>query len=149
MTTFRPAAAADVDGIVGLMRAFYADDGYPFDEATARAALAGLAREPARGAVWVAEADGGIAAYLIVTLGYSLECGGLDAMVDEVVVAEGARGRGLGREALAVAEAYCRRAGVRVLRLEVEPDKDGAQRLYQRVGFVEHRRRLMSKPLIP
>jgi ribosomal protein S18 acetylase RimI-like enzyme len=147
MTRFRPATAADVGGILALMRAYYADDGYPFVEPEARAALARLIDEPARGGVWVAEAAGEIAAYLAVTLGYSLECRGLDAFVDEVVVAEAQRGTGLGRDALAVAEAYCRAVGVRALHLEVEPDKDTALGLYRRTGFVDHRRRLMTKRL--
>jgi len=148
-TAFRRATAADVDGIVPLMRAFYADDGYAFDDAIARAALATLIAEPPRGAVWVADAGGEVAAYLIVTLGFSLEFGGLTAFVDEVVVAEGARSQGLGRAAMAVAEAYCRAAGVRAVHLEVEPEKDGAQRLYRTSGFVDHRRRLMTKRLVP
>jgi ribosomal protein S18 acetylase RimI-like enzyme len=146
-TRFRRATPTDVDGIVVLMRAFYADDGHSFVESEARAALGRLVAEPARGGLWVAERAGEIAAYLAVTLGYSLEYRGLDAFVDEVVVAEGHRGGGLGRDALTVAEAYCRAAGVRALHLEVELEKETALGLYRRWGFVDHRRRLMTKRL--
>jgi len=129
------------------MRDYYRDDGYPFIEAEARVAVTGLVGDPARGGVWVCEIDGAVAAYLAVTLGYSLEYRGPDAFVDEVVVAAAHRGRGLGREALAVAEAHCRRAGVRALHLEVEPAKDRALALYRTSGFTDHGRRLMTKRL--
>lgn len=136
---------ADVDAVLGLMRPFYEKDGYAFREETARAALGHLLQNPVRGAVWVAERDGKLAAYVVVTLGYSLEYGGLDALLDELVVAEGARGQGFGRAALEVVEAYCRAENVRMLHLEVEPVNEPAVRLYRASGFVDHRRRVMTK----
>jgi GNAT superfamily N-acetyltransferase len=144
---FRPAVAGDAEAIVRLMRSYYAEEGYPFAEGDARAALARLLGEPALGRVWVAEVAGVPAAYVVLTLGYSMEYGGRDAFVDDLYVAPGERGRGLGSAALALAEATCGELGVRALHLEVERHKAPARALYRRRGFAEHERQLMTKLL--
>lgn len=46
-----------------------------------------------------------------------------------------------------IAQAVCRNAGARALHLEVERGKDGARRLYENSGFVEHSRYLLTKLL--
>jgi GNAT superfamily N-acetyltransferase len=126
---------------------YYAEDGYPFAEVDVRASLSRLIAEPARGQAWVLDEQGRLDGYAILTLGYSLEYGGLDAFVDELYVTPGRRGRGLGGQALELAERECLRRGVRALHLEVEHDKRQAQELYRRWGFADHRRYLMTKRL--
>jgi GNAT superfamily N-acetyltransferase len=113
----------------------------------ARAALAALIGNPDFGEIWVASEGDQVVAYIAVTFGFSLEYGGRDALVDELVVAPSHQRQGLGTKALAVAEAVCRNAGVRALHLEVERGKDGARRLYEKTGFVEHSRYLLTKRL--
>jgi ribosomal protein S18 acetylase RimI-like enzyme len=60
---------------------------------------------------------------------------GIRAWIEDVVVDEAARGRGVGdalcREALRLAEA----AGARTVELTSRPSRDAANRLYQRLGF--------------
>jgi diamine N-acetyltransferase len=85
----------------------------------------------------------------VVTLGYSLEHGGRDAFLDEVVVSPELRGLGLGRRLLGEAEAYCRRQGVGSLHLEVERRHRGAISLYRKAGFASTRRILMTRRLRP
>jgi ribosomal protein S18 acetylase RimI-like enzyme len=62
---------------------------------------------------------------------------GLRGVIEDVVVDEGARGRGVGealtREALSLAEA----AGVESVSLTSRPEREAANRLYRRVGFEE------------
>jgi len=70
---------------------------------------------------------------------------GREAFVDELLIAESHRGRGLGREALEVAEEYCRQAGVNALHLEVERHRETALELYRRRGFEDFERYLMTK----
>lgn len=146
---FRPAEEADLDAVLGMMRRFYAEDGYPFVEAEALRAAQELIGDPRLGRLWVAVDGGEVAGYLAVTLGFSLEHRGRDAFVDELYLEPGSRGRGLGREALAIAEAYCRERGVRTLLLEVEPHRDPAFELYRSSGFQDTGRRLMAKRLKP
>jgi GNAT superfamily N-acetyltransferase len=149
VTRFRPAAAGDVDPIVGMMRGYYEQDGYTFVEEEARAAALILIGDPHLGRLWVAydgEAVGGeVIGYLAVALGFSFEYRGREAFVDELFIAKSHRGLGLGREALEVAEAYCREAGVNALHLEVERHRDTARGLYRRWGFADFDRYLMTK----
>lgn len=62
---------------------------------------------------------------------------GLRAWIEDVVVDDGARGKGVGealnREALRVAEA----AGATTVDLTSRPSREAANRLYQRLGFIE------------
>lgn len=144
---FEPASGEEIGAVLALMREYYAADGYDFDAGRAAAALAALVADPALGRLWVAREAGVVVAYLAVTFGFSLEYGGRDAFLDELVVAPAHRGRGLGRRALAVAEAACRQAGVRALHLDLEPGKPGAARLYRAAGFLPLPRRRLTKRL--
>jgi len=147
MDRFRPAVEQDVDAITAMMRKYYAEDGYPFADAEARQAVTDLVRDDNLGRLWAILDQTRIVGYLAVTLGFSLEYRGRDAFIDELFVAEEARGKGLGREALEMAEAYCRERGVKALHLEVERHREPAYELYRRTGFETHDRFLMTKLL--
>jgi GNAT superfamily N-acetyltransferase len=145
MNGFRTTTEADVDAIVEMMRRYYAEDGYPFVESEARRAVVELIQDQGLGRLWVVQGEDGVVGYLAVTLGYSLEYRGRDAFLDELFIAESHRRQGLGREALGLAEAYCRSQGVRALHLEVERHREPALGLYRQAGFVDHDRQLMTK----
>jgi len=144
MNRYRAATTADLDAIVPMMRTYYAEDGYSFDDVDARATLAALLADPRAGQLFVADINGVVAGYLAVTLGYSLEYGGRDAFIDEVFVDERFRRRGLGSEAVDLALSWCRDNGVKALHLEVESHRPAARRLYEQKGFELHDRALMS-----
>ncbi|MEK4227944.1 GNAT family N-acetyltransferase [Solibacillus sp. FSL H8-0538] len=55
--------------------------------------------------------------------------------IDTVCVTETARGLGIGTQLLAFAEETARAKGYKKLSLNVEPEKDKARRLYERIGF--------------
>lgn len=145
MSRFRPAEAGDVEAIVAMMRGYYVQDGYTFVEEEARAAALRLINDPSLGRLWVTQDRDTIAGYVAVALGFSFEYRGREAFVDELFIAESHRGRGLGREALELAEAYCREAGVNALHLEVERHRGPALELYRRRGFADYGRFLMTK----
>jgi ribosomal protein S18 acetylase RimI-like enzyme len=145
LTPFRPATAADLPTLLELMRAFYAEEGYPFSEAGASGAVVHLLENDRAGRLWIAQGDQGPLGYVVLTFGYSLEHHGVVAFVDEVFVVAEWRGRGLGTRALALAEAACRTLGVRTLQLEVERENVAAQELYRRSGFKDHGRFLLTK----
>ena len=127
------------------MRGYYEQDGYTFIEEEARAAALMLIGDPRLGRLWVTCARERVVGYVAVALGFSFEYRGREAFVDELFIAESHRGRGLGREALEVAEAYCREAGVNALHLEVEGHRAPALELYRRRGFEDFDRYLMTK----
>jgi GNAT superfamily N-acetyltransferase len=145
VTRFREAVAADVGPMVELMRRYYAQDGYTFIDAEARAAALMLINDAHLGRLWVACDDNTVVGYVAVALGFSFEYRGREAFVDELLIAESHRGRGLGREALEVAEAYCREMGVNALHLEVERHRENALELYRRRGYADFGRYLMTK----
>jgi GNAT superfamily N-acetyltransferase len=142
---FRPAHAGDVDAIVAMMRGYYGQGGYTFVEDEARAAALMLIDDSSLGRLWVAFDRNTVVGYVAVALGFSFEYRGRDAFLDELFIAQSHRGRGLGREALEIAEAYCREAGVNALHLEVERHRADALELYRRRGFTDHGRCLMTK----
>ncbi len=145
MNRFRVATEADLEAVIAMMRCYYAEEGYTFVESASRQAVMELISDEKIGRLWVAEDSDGMVGYVAVTVGYSLEYQGRDAFVDELFIAARGRGKGLGREALAMAESYCRLRGVRALHLEVEHHKEAALELYRNTGFEDHERRLMTK----
>lgn len=48
---------------------------------------------------------------------------------------------------MTIAEQYCGEMGVAALHLEVERHRETARRLYERAGFTDHDRTLMTKYL--
>lgn len=144
-TTFSIAAHADIETLLQFMREYYEFDHLPFNEQIAHAALAKFLDDESLGRVWLICYEGEPIGYLVLTLGYSLECGGRDAFIDEVYIRANHRGRGIGQSALTFAEDECRALGVRALHLEVERANTGAHALYRKVGFVDHDRYLMTK----
>jgi ribosomal protein S18 acetylase RimI-like enzyme len=143
----RIARDGDVPAILELMRPYYAEDGYPFDRSVAAKVLRAFLRRPPWGRAWVATKGSGIVGYAVVTLGYSLEYGGRDGFLDEIVVRPEWRGRGVGGALLAAAEAFCRRRGLRALHLEVEKHRQAAIGFYRKAGFGSRGRVLLTKVL--
>jgi ribosomal protein S18 acetylase RimI-like enzyme len=143
----RPATSTDCPLLVELMREFYGESGTPFDAARAAECFTTLVSHPARGAVWLVAAESSPVGYVVLTLGFSLEYGGLDAFVDDLYVQPHARRQGLGRLAMETLFAECRRRGVRALHLEVDPDNEPARDLYAKLGFHDHGRQLLTARL--
>lgn len=89
------------------------------------------------------------AGYAVLCWGYSLESGGREAVLDEVFVRAGDRGRGLGAAALPELLDACRAAGILRVFLETEEPNDGARRFYRRHGFQEETSIWMTRGLWP
>jgi len=62
---------------------------------------------------------------------------GLRAWIEDVVVDEAARGRGVGAELTNAAIALANQRGARTVDLTSRPSREAANRLYQRLGFVQ------------
>ncbi len=62
---------------------------------------------------------------------------GLRAWIEDVIVDEVARGRGIGEALNQAAIERARAAGARTVDLTSRPSREAANRLYQRLGFVE------------
>lgn len=143
--SIRLAATSETDLLLDMMQRYYEFDGLHFDRDVARVAAHELIGAPSMGSVWFIEQDGAVVGYAVLVMGYGLEYGGHTALVDELFVGEGHRGRGLGTAALAFLEQHCASLGVKVMRIEVERKNRRARAIYRRYGFQEHDRHLMAK----
>jgi GNAT superfamily N-acetyltransferase len=147
MTSVREATPGDIPRLVSLMAEFYAESDYPLPTEAATRAFASLLDDTRLGRVWLIEADGEPAGYVVLTVGYSMEFGGLRGFVDDLFVRAAYRGRGLASAVLAEVRRTAEALGVRALLVEVGPDNDRARRVYTRSGFVDSGRLLLTQPL--
>jgi ribosomal protein S18 acetylase RimI-like enzyme len=146
MPFIRPGTETDLEDLLHLMSELYREDGsVPFNQRKHRRAVEELLSNPDAGGVWILDDDGSLEGYVVLTIGFSLEYGGLDAFVDELFVSHHYRGCGFGRKLVALVEEECRHRGVRALHLEVERENTSALSLYRRLGFADHDRYLMTK----
>ena len=96
---------------------------------------------------WLLESESQVAGYVVLTFGFSLEYGGLDAYVDELFVKPEYRGRGFASQALEFVSLECKRLNVVALHLEVDADNHNAKALYAKMGFESTARELLNKDL--
>ncbi|KMK67193.1 N-acetyltransferase [Puniceibacterium sp. IMCC21224] len=135
MKSLHLADADDTARLLPLVAALHAELGFGTDATHQEAALSPLLHGSPHGAVWLVGPRRAPVGYLVVSFGWSVEFGGMDAIVDELYIRPGVRGRGMGGEALnAVAQAL-KQTEVRALHLEVNQLDDAALRLYTRAGF--------------
>ncbi|MEN8161490.1 MAG: GNAT family N-acetyltransferase [Myxococcota bacterium] len=142
-----PAGPDDLEALLGPVARFNAEQGYAFDEPTARGALAELLARPELGRVYRIASDDRPVGYAVLCFGWSLEWGGRDAFLDEIYLEPPARGQGVGRAALDALLETARELGVRAVHLEVEAANEAGQRLYRGAGFVGNERRILTRPL--
>lgn len=145
----RPARHDDLDRLLTMMVDFNAFEGIPYDPSKVRPALERLVDDPRIGFVRVAEHEGVVAAYVVVTFGFDLEFAGRDAFVTELFVDAAHRRSGLARALLEAAERDARANEVRALHLVVRPENPNAIALYASQGFATVPRRVMTKKLPP
>ncbi len=98
------------------------------------AALEEIVASPAT-VLLVARIDGEIVGSLTLAL-FRIPTG-LRAWIEDVVVDGEARGRGVGEALNQAALAHARSVGARTVDLTSRPSREAANRLYQRIGFVE------------
>ena len=145
MIRVRAATQDDVDEIVPRTKALNAEEGIVIDDASLIAAVKRLLAEPSLGGVWLVEEDG-VIGHAVVTYGYDLEFGGRDAFLTELWVDEPHRGRGAGTTLLAAIDEALVANDIRALHLQVRPENP-ALRLYERIGFAQSPRVVMTKRL--
>src|SRR5271165_3001000 len=104
--TIYPAADADVDTLLLLMRHMQADDPWaePFHESTVRKNLLELLANPVYGLIYLVRDQQSPVAYLVICFDYSLEYRGKGAWIDELFVEPSHRGQGIGTQLLDLAE---------------------------------------------
>jgi len=142
------ALEQDSPTLLGMMEAFNAEDNYPFEPEKCRETLIEFICSPGFGRLFIIRnQDREAVGYIILTLSYSFEYGGKNAVIDEFYIEEEYKGMGIGQLALDFIEVEARELGVNALHLEVHIPVQGSEPLYLKQGFVGNNRSLMTKKL--
>lgn len=132
----RPATAADIPALCGLLAVLFTQEAEfsPDAEAQARG-LARIIADPQTGAILVARREGEAIGMANVLYTVSTALGERVALLEDMVVAPAARGQGVGSGLLRAAIAHARSAGCRRVTLLTDAGNEAAQRFYAQHGF--------------
>jgi ribosomal protein S18 acetylase RimI-like enzyme len=134
-TAIHLANADDLDRLTALVTAFQTEQGEDVTADQRRAGLAPMLDGNPHGAAYLLGPSRAPIGYVIVTFGWSVTLGGLDAFIDTIYLRPAVRGRGIATEVLTSLPRALARAGIKGLHLEVDRDDGAARRLYARAGF--------------
>lgn len=143
----RIAGTQDAVEILRLAREYAQADHHAFDEAHTAGALHPLLVTDAHGVVLVADVGDHLDGYAVLTWGYGLESGGVEALLDEIYVQS--RGQGTGTRLLSAVIEYARSHGARTIFLETEAHNDTARAFYRHHGFAVEDSVWMRRELTP
>ncbi len=124
-----------LDRMIALVTAFHAEAGITVRDDARTRGLAPLLQGIPHGAAYLIGPPRAPIGYIVITFGWSVEFGGLDAIIDELYIRPGVRGRGIASEALTALPRALAGAGLRAIHLEVDRDNAAAVKLYRRAGF--------------
>lgn len=134
MARIRRAVEADQKEVLALLRIYCEEASTPLPDEHLLAGLVPLLKENSHGVVLVAEEEK-IVGYSILTWGWGIESGGMEALVDEMLIHPSRRGQGIGEELLRATLEQAKQAGVKVVFLETEKDNPRSRKLYSKLGF--------------
>ncbi len=136
------------DHVLRMMRELYENDApdLQVNPADFPRTIDRLLAEPSRGRVLLFMMDAVPAGYALLIPYWSNECGGTVVLVDEILVDEPFRGRGIGRSFFAFVERD-RPFGAVSFALEVSPKNQRAHALYESLGFEDRYLRMMTRRL--
>ena len=126
---------ADIPDLLDLMNEFYAESEFELDFAEADLAFRCLLEKPEFGAVWIVSDGPTVAGYVILSICFSMEYGGLVGAIDDLYVRPAVRRKGFGHQLVQSLLIDCHDRGLRGLSVEVAPDNHIAQELYEKIGL--------------
>lgn len=136
MLAIRPANSADQESVLALLRIYCDEANAPLSDQHLLAGLVPLLTKNQHGVVLVAEEEK-IIGYSILTWGWGIESGGMEALVDEMLIHPSRRSEGIGEMLLQATLERAKQEGVKVVFLETEKDNPRSRKLYSKVGFEE------------
>lgn len=137
-----------LDKLLPLVEAFHAESGIDSSPESRLSGIEPLLDGTPYGAAYLIGPPRAPIGYIVICFGWSVEFGGLDAMIDELYIRPGVRGRGVATEALIALPKALSEGGLRAIHLEVDRSHEAAVKLYRRAGFRERDKyMLMSRNL--
>jgi len=147
-TAITLATPQDAPKLLAMIEAFHSEYGLNTDNDRREAALTPLLEGSPLGAVWLFGPTMAPTGYVIITFGWSMEFGGMDAFVDELYIRPPVRRRGIASEVLMAISSSLADVGVKALHLEVDKEDADTIRLYTRARFeMRDRYSLMTRVL--
>lgn len=144
----RLARPDDLDRLMALVSAFHSESGIAQDDENRRNALAPLLDGIPHGCIYLIGPGRAPLGYIVLTFGWSVEFGGMDAFVDEIYIRPAVRGRGIATEVLHDLPKALADAGLIALHLEVDRTNETAQKLYLRSGFKPREKYMLMSKLL-
>src|SRR4051812_44125629 len=129
----RKAVSNDIPALLALMSEFYAESGYELDQAHAERAFAAILSDQRLGYVWLIDDENKNVGYIVLTLRFGMEYGGLIGCLDDLFVVPQSRNKGLSTAALIQVRDFCKISGIRAVTVEVGFRNGPAQAVYRRV----------------
>lgn len=127
---------SDTDRLLPLIETYWLHDNIVgYERSRLRRQLTEFLSEPAYGCGWLATSRDVAVGYLLCSLLYSFEHGGLMAEIDELFVALPNRRQGIGQALLGRARTKLAARGCHHLQMQVADDNAEAQGFYSRLGF--------------
>lgn len=143
MIEFHPLQESDIEIIVPMMQDFYAIDNYPIELETTKKLFQHFIEDKNLGQCWLISHNKITVGYIILTYIFSFEYQGRIAFLDELYLNENARGKGIGKAALAFVHNQAIQNDLKIVYLEIESHNEVAKKLYLSTDFVIHNRQLM------
>ncbi|MCX5876688.1 MAG: GNAT family N-acetyltransferase [Deltaproteobacteria bacterium] len=133
--SIRIAEPGDLDSLVSLLAALFSiEEDFVFDEPRQRRGLT-LMLENERGCVLVAEGQGQVIGMCTGQVTISTAEGGPALLVEDVVVLEQWRGKGVGRQLLESLEVWAQEQGIKRLQLLADRNNGPALDFYEALGW--------------
>ena len=141
---FKPLATSDIEILLTMMSDFYAIDHYPIDLVVSRNLIETFINHTALGKGWLILFENKVIGYCILTFVFSFEYQGRIAFLDELYLSKEARGKGIGKAAIAFIKSESHKLSLKLIYLEVENHNENAQKLYLAHDFAIHNRKIMK-----
>ena len=131
----RPAKLPDVPAMAGLLAELFAiETEFKVDRAKQERALR-MIIERASAAAWVAEAGGRVVGMVTAQTVVSTAEGGESVWIEDVIVKEDLRGKGIGRGLVQAVEQWCAGRGVTRMQLLADGSNEAACEFYPKRGW--------------
>jgi GNAT superfamily N-acetyltransferase len=136
MTEFGPARREDLPQLVALLGILFSQESeFAPDDAKQASALEKILSDETVGRIYVAREGGQVVAMATLLYTISTAEGGMAALLEDVVVQPGHRGRGIGSALLRHLLAEARKQGALRVTLLTDTHNERAKALYAKLGF--------------